>query len=184
MKTQKIEPQSTLNKCVWQLGVLKSFLADVHQILKISSASNSNFKWIWLPRVLWILIQIVLWIWRSCNKENCSLFNSIQMNILFEFFSTRRPSLIISNLIGFENIWINQKGHCGRWAGPRSMPLSFLRTPRRVTSMPYRAAVATSLPPCCAAVDRCLTFTTTSLVESGRETGWKPADRSVGVLEM
>jgi hypothetical protein len=42
---------------------------------------------------------------------------------IWKYESTRRPSLTISNLNGFENIGINQKGQCAYWTNPLAVPL-------------------------------------------------------------
>jgi hypothetical protein len=58
-----------------------------------------------------------------------------------------------------------------RWINPREQVLNVSIACRRYG-------------PSKSAVDRCLTFFTTSLVESRRETGWGPTYRSASVLRI
>jgi hypothetical protein len=54
-----------------------------------------NFK----PQtLLHFLIQILSRILKSSNKENCSLFDSIQIHILFKIFGAQKVHLLIKSI--------------------------------------------------------------------------------------
>jgi hypothetical protein len=44
------------------------------------------------------LIQILSWILKSYNKEGCSLFNSLQIYILFEIVQSRECHIFIESI--------------------------------------------------------------------------------------
>jgi hypothetical protein len=46
----------------------------------------------------WILIQILDRILENSNKEGCSLFNSVQVHILFEIFQAREVHLLLKSI--------------------------------------------------------------------------------------
>jgi hypothetical protein len=69
-----------------------------------------NFIQIWLQMVLWFLIQISFQILKSCNKENCSLFNFLHVHIsIWDFYSTRRQLYDRINSNWFEKYLNNLK---------------------------------------------------------------------------
>jgi hypothetical protein len=73
---------------VQNLSILENFKKKSYQILM-------NFK----PQtLLHFLIQILSRILKSSNKENCSLFDSIQIHILFKNFGAREVHLLIKSI--------------------------------------------------------------------------------------
>jgi hypothetical protein len=87
----------------------------------------------------WILIQILVRIFKSSNKESCSLFNSLQIHILFEFFWGLQDLLLTESIqVNLKMFWINRKCHCS--FGPAQI--------NRSSSLKKHGPRATRVIPC------------------------------------
>jgi hypothetical protein len=77
------------------------------QIPTNSEASKSlefKFNQIWLKLGLWFLIQIPFWILKNSKEEICSLFQCLDVHILFSNFRATQDHLLkSSNLNPFED---------------------------------------------------------------------------------
>jgi hypothetical protein len=97
----------------------------------------------------WFLIQILPQILKSSNKENCSLFDSLQIHILFEIFGVRKVHLLIKSIqTHLKIIWINKKYHYSFRPTQSNWPM-------RPTSYRTAPQCAPPLPPLCMTAQRC-----------------------------
>jgi hypothetical protein len=67
------------------LGANRNPWSKFQQKLKFQEEILSNFSQIQTLEILQFVIQNSLRIWTSSNKESSSLFNSLQIHILFKF---------------------------------------------------------------------------------------------------
>jgi hypothetical protein len=111
-RTHKFKFQNSFCKLMCHLSAFRS--PQPNFIHSWKKQSNSiKFYWISNSRTnLDFLIQIIFRHWKSSNKESCSLFQMLQIHILFEiFWSPRRISFDQINSSLLQKFQINGEGH-------------------------------------------------------------------------
>jgi hypothetical protein len=82
----------------------QELLVQASSILKNLNRNRTNSIEFQILEHSLISNSISVPILKSCNGESCSLFNSLQIHILFEIFLSRESQFLIeSNLVQFEN---------------------------------------------------------------------------------
>jgi hypothetical protein len=79
-------------------GLNESPWSKFHQDLKPQEKIPTNSRQLQTLELPQFLIQILSRILKSSNKESYPLFNSLQINILFEIFQARELYLLIESI--------------------------------------------------------------------------------------
>jgi hypothetical protein len=119
-KLMNLNFQTPFHELMCHPSTNSSSLFKLHQILKIP-INSIKFQTLKLP---WISIQVLSWILKRSNKESCSLFNSLQICVLFEIVGAWEGYVLIESIQiplkcfeQMENCIIRFGLGCTAWSG-------------------------------------------------------------------